>query len=62
MDSKMKYQVVLLSRKWRLPVEYYYYPYTDEGLSKAKQKQSELLARYIGNEVELNVIGDERAG
>lgn len=62
MDSRKKYQVVLLSMKWRLPVEFYYFPYSADGLRRATEKQSELMARYLGNKVELNVIEDERAG
>ncbi len=56
------YAVVRLSRKWRLPVEYFYFPRTDEGLRRAKEKQSELLARYLDNDVELRLVKDERAG
>lgn len=56
------YAVVRLSRKWRLPVEYFYFPKTDEGLRRAKEKRSELLARYLDNDVELHLVKDERAG
>ena len=58
MASSRKYQVVRLSRKWRLPVEYFYFPYTAKGLKDATSKHSELLARYLCNEVELNVVED----
>lgn len=47
------YEVVLYSRKWRLPVDYFYFPLTAEGLRMAKEKRSELMARYLDNNVEL---------
>ena len=50
------YAVVRLSRKWRLPVEYFYFPRTDEGLRRAKEKRSELMARYLDNDVELTMV------
>ena len=56
------YEVVRISRKWRLPVEYFYFPRTAEGLRRAKEKRSELLARYLDNDVELHLVKDERAG
>ena len=56
------YAVVRLSRKWRLPVEYFYYPRTEEGLRRARAKRSELLARYLDNDVELHVMNDDKAG
>lgn len=47
------YEVVLYSRKWRIPREYWYFPLTAEGLRKAKEKRSELLAKFLDNDVEL---------
>jgi len=52
----MMYEVVLLYRKWRLPVEYYYFPDTVEGLRRAKEKWAELIARHLDHEVELNKV------
>lgn len=56
------YAVVRLSRKWRLPVEYFYFPRTAEGLRRANAKRSELLARYLNNDVEMYLMKDEMAG
>ena len=56
------YEVVLLSRKWRLPVEYYYFPGTVEGLRRAKEKWAELIARHLDHEVELNKVDNTRRG
>lgn len=53
MNGGGKYEVVLFSKKWRNPVSYYYFPLTAEGLRKAKEKRSELMARYLDNDVEL---------
>lgn len=50
------YEVVLYSRKWRIPREYWYFPLTAEGLTKAKEKRSELLAKYLDNDVELRRV------
>lgn len=56
------YEVVLYSRKWRIPRDYYYYPKTAEGLRLARAKRSELMARYLDNDVELHVNDDKQAG
>ena len=48
-----KYEVILYSKKWRLPIDYFYFPLTAEGLRMAKEKRSELMARYLDNNVEL---------
>ena len=50
------YEVVLYSRKWRIPREYWYFPLTADGLMKAKEKRSELLAKYLDNDVELRCV------
>ena len=50
------YAVVRLSWKWRLPVEWFYFPRTVEGLRMAKAKRSELMARYLDNDVELTRV------
>lgn len=50
------YAVVRLSRKWRLPVEWFYFPMTAEGLRRAKAKRPELMARYLDNDVELTRV------
>lgn len=52
----MMYAVVRFSRKWRLPVEWFYFPRTAEGLGRAKEKRSELMARYLDNDVELTKV------
>jgi len=48
----------MLSKKWRLPVDSFYFPRTPEGLSKARAKRSELMAKYLDNEVELHEYED----
>lgn len=50
------YEVVLYSRGWRIPRDYWYFPGTAEGLMKAKEKRSELLAKYLDNDVELRRV------
>lgn len=50
------YEVVLYSRGWRIPRDYWYFPGTAEGLRKAKEKRSELLAKYLDNDVELRRV------
>ena len=50
------YEVVLYSRGWRIPRDYWYFPGTDEGLRRAKEKRSELLAKYLDNDVELRRV------
>lgn len=47
------YEVVLYTRKWRNPCGYWYFPGTAEGLRRAKEKRSELLAKFLDNDVEL---------
>lgn len=47
------YEVILYSRKWRRPISFYYYPKTAEGLRLAREKRSELMAKYLDNYVEL---------
>lgn len=48
-----KYEVILYSKKWRNPIGFFFFPKTEEGLRKAKEKRSELMARYLDNDVEL---------
>ena len=55
------YMVILYSRKWRLPRDFYYFPKTEDGLRMAKAKRSELMAKYLDNDVELHVY-DTKAG
>lgn len=58
MNNGGGYEVVLYSRRWRIPREYWYFPPTAEGLMKAKEKRSELLAKFLDNDVELHRIDD----
>ena len=55
------YEVVLYSKKWRNPIRFFYYPRTAEGLRKAREKRSELMAQYLDNDVELHEC-DTKAG
>lgn len=48
------YEVVLYSRKWRLPVDSWFYPKTEEGLRLAREKRSEIMAKYLENDVEIH--------
>ena len=55
------YEVVLYSRKWRLPTGYWYYPKTADGLRRAREKRSELMAKFLDNDVELHETTDKNA-
>ena len=52
------YEVVLLSKKWGTIIDSWKYRKTPEGLEKAREKRSELLAKFLDNDVELHRIDD----
>ena len=49
----MRYVVTLYTKKWRMIQDVFYFPLTADGLRRAKEKRSELMARYLDNDVEL---------
>lgn len=49
----MRYVVTLYTKKWRMIQDVFYFPSTADGLRRAKEKRSELMARYLDNDVEL---------
>ena len=50
------YEVVLYSKKWRNPIDFFYFPKTAEGLRLARAKRAELMARFLDNDVELHFV------
>lgn len=59
MRGGVRYMVSLLSRKWGLTIDRWYFPYDQDGLAKARAKRSELMARYLDNDVELVAIDEK---
>lgn len=48
------YEVIIYSRKWKLTFDSWFYPKTEEGLRLAREKRSELMAKYLDNDVEIH--------
>lgn len=53
------YVVTLFTRKWRLPKERWYFPNSEDGLRRAREKCAEIMARYLDNEVKLESYANE---
>ncbi len=45
--------VVLLSKKYELPLQRFYFNNDEGGAEKARDKRAELMAKYLDNKVEI---------